>query len=189
MVRAGLSVDNASRLCTALRYSVVLPASRSWRPRASHACVTTAVIAFAALGFAGASSAAAGDEPSPGASSVTQYVELVPTAGGPKAPGVEKERRLPLSPEAKRALGRVSKATAASLLTIATSSTYGAPSGAGTRAAGRLVRDARPTAPSPSLQAIAGAVAPAGDARMIALLVLLVAVTLAGGALSLRPHP
>lgn len=151
--------------------------------------MTSAVIVLAAMSFAEAATAATGDEPSPGASSVTQYVELVPTAGGPKAPGVEQEGRVPLSPEAKRALGRVSKATAASLLTIATSSTYGAPSGGGTRATGRVVREARPTTPSPSLEAIAGAVAPAGDSRMLALLVVLAVVTLAGGTLSLRAHP
>ena len=151
------------------------------------------MIALVALSVAEAATAATGDEPSPGASSVTQYVELVPTAGGPRAPGVEKEGRVPLSPEAKRALGRVSKATAASLFTIATSSTYGAPSGVGTRASGRVVRDARATTPSPSrdesLEAIASAVAPAGDARTLALLVVLLVVTLAGGALSLRTHP
>jgi hypothetical protein len=129
--------------------------------------------------------------PRPGASSVAQYVELVPTAAGPKAPGVEKERRLPLSPAAKRALEGAPKATAVALLTVATSSTYGAPSRLRTGASGRIARDTRATTQSPagnreSLEAIAAAVAPAGDTRMIGLLVILAATTVAAGALSLR---
>jgi hypothetical protein len=151
--------------------------------------VTAALVVLLATTVAEPAPAGAAP-PRPGASSVAQYVELVPTASGPKAPGVEKERRLPLSSEAKRALDRASKATAASLLTIATSSTYGAPSGPGRGASGRVVRESRATTPSPSrnqsLEAIAGAVAPAGDTRMIGLLLILVVVTVAAAALSLR---
>ena len=144
------------------------------------------VLLAAAFGDAAPASAAV---PRPGASSVDQYVELIPTAAGPKAPGVEEERRLSLSPEAMRALDGVPKGTAAALANVATSSTYGAPSRRGSGASGRNVRDTR-TARSPSgnesVEAIAAAVAPAGDTRMIALLVTLAAVTVAAAALSLR---
>ena len=152
--------------------------------------LTAVLVALLATTFAKAAPARAA-APRPGASSVAQYVELVPTAAGPKAPGVEREQRLPLSREAKRALERAPKATAAALLTVATSSTYGAPSRLGSGASGRIARDTRATTPSPagnreSLEAIAAAVAPAGDARMIGLLVILAATTVAAGALSLR---
>jgi hypothetical protein len=147
------------------------------------------VLLVAAFGDAAAARAAA---PRPGASSVDQYVELIPTATGPKAPGVEKERRLSLSPEAMRALDGVSNTTAVALSNVATSSTYGAPSRLGSGASGRIVRDTRTTVRSPSgnqsVGAIAAAVAPAGDTRMIALLLTLAAVTVAAAALSLRRH-
>jgi hypothetical protein len=77
------------------------------------------------------------------------------------------------------------------LVTVATSSTYGAPSRLRTGASGRIARDTRATTQSPagnreSLEAIAAAVAPAGDTRMIGLLAILAATTVAAGALSLR---
>jgi hypothetical protein len=79
---------------------------------------------------------------------------------------------------------------AASLLAVSTSSTYGAPSRLGSGASARDVRNtpAAPQSPSQgqSLEAIAVAVAPRGDAHMIGLLVILAAVTVAAGALSLR---
>lgn len=149
--------------------------------------VAFVVLLVASFGDAAPAKAAA---PRPGASSVDQYVELVPTAAGPKAPGVEKERRLPLSPKATRALDGVPKATAVALRNVATSSTYGAPSRLGGVASGRIVREARTTARSPSgnqsVEALAAAVAPAGDTRVLALLLTLAAVTVAAAALSLR---
>jgi hypothetical protein len=151
--------------------------------------VTAAFVALLATSFAEAAAPGSGAEPRPGASSVAQYVELIPTASGPKAPGVEKERRAPLSPEAKRALDRAPKRTAVSLLTVATSSTYGTPPRLA-RASGGTAPDTRATTRSPSrsgsLEAIATAAAPAGDTRMISLLLILAAVTVAAGAFSLR---
>jgi hypothetical protein len=152
--------------------------------------LTAVLVALLAMMLAEAAPARAA-APRPGASSVAQYVELVPTAAGPKAPGVEVERRLPLSPEAKRALEGAPKATAVALLAVATSSTYGAPSRLGTGTSGPIARETRATSQSPagnreSLEAIAAAVAPAGDMRMIGLLVILAATTVAAGALSLR---
>lgn len=148
--------------------------------------MTAALVALLATTVADAAAPASAAAPRPGASSVAQYVELVPTATGPKAPGVEKERRLPLSPEAKRALDGVPKRTAASLLTVATSSTYGAPSSLGRGASGRTVRDTRTTSRNRSLEAIAAAASPAGDTRMITLLLIVAATTVAAAALSLR---
>lgn len=152
--------------------------------------LTAVLVALLAMMLAEAAPARAA-APRPGASSVAQYVELVPTAAGPKAPGVEVERRLPLSPEAKRALEGAPKATAVALLAVATSSTYGAPSRLGTGTSGPIARETRATSQSPagnreSLEAIAAAVAPAGDMRMIGLLVILAATTVAAGAFSLR---
>jgi hypothetical protein len=151
--------------------------------------VTAALVGLLATSFAEPAAPAIGAEPRPGASSVAQYVELIPTASGPKAPGVEKERRVPLSPEAKRALDRAPKQTAVSLLTVATSSTYGAPPRLARASAG-IVRNTRAATRSPSrsgsLEAIAAAAAPAGDTRMISLLLILAAVTVAAAAISLR---
>ena len=142
------------------------------------------------MGFAEETFPATTAAPRPGASSVVQYIELVPTAGGPIAPGIAEERRLPLSPKAKRALGSLPKPTADSLLMVATSSTYGAPSQLGTGASGQIIREAgattRSSSRNQSLEAIAAVVAPSGDTRMIGLLLFVVAVTVAAGALSLR---
>ncbi len=63
----------------------------------------------------------------PGDSAVNQYVEMVPAAGGPKSPGVEKKERRSLRPAANAALEQASPPVARSLEEIATSSTYGAP--------------------------------------------------------------
>ena len=60
-------------------------------------------------------------------SAVDQYVELVPTAEGPAAPGVVEETRTPLPPAGEEALEQAPSDTAAPLDEIATSSTYGAP--------------------------------------------------------------
>jgi hypothetical protein len=156
--------------------------ARSIGPRA------TALGALVAASLAGAAPALGGT-PDPGASSVAQYVELVPTAGGAHAPGIGKEQHLPLSSEAEHALEHISRTTAASLRLVGTSSTYGAPSNEGGKA-GRVDRNAlaptrRPTGDQ-SLQAIAAAAASADDARMIGLLLVLATVTVVGAALSLR---
>ena len=148
------------------------------------------LVALVATSLAEAAPAREAEPPNPGASSVAQYVELVPTASGPQAPGIGKERRLPLPPEAKRALDRVPKPMAAALLAVSTLSTYGAPSRLGNAASARDVFTTPAVTRSPprsqSLEATAAAMAPRGDAHMIGLLVILAAVTVAAGALSLR---
>jgi hypothetical protein len=130
--------------------------------------------------------------PDPGSSAVDQYVELVPTGSGPKSPGVEKERKTPLAPKAKRALDKTPKTTADALTTVATSSDYGAPApfkpGLGLSVG--VPTDAPSPAQQPSLdrtlQATAAAAAPVDDARMIVLLVALLAIAVAGGVLGAR---
>jgi hypothetical protein len=144
------------------------------------------VVSASASGVAGAQ----GEPPNPGASSVAQYVELVPTAGGPKAPGIGDERRTPLPPIAKRALDKASESTADSLETVATSSNYGAPPAPRLGASERVVRDDVSSVPAPSLdrtlQAIAAATSPVGDARLIGLLAILAVVTVGGAVLALQ---
>jgi hypothetical protein len=128
--------------------------------------------------------------PDPGSSAVDQYVEQVPTGSGSKTPGVEKERKAPLAPNAKRALDKTSKSTADALTTVATSSYYGAPFTPGLGGAASVPTDAPSPVEPPSLdrtlQATAAAAAPVDDARMIVLLLALLAIGVAGGVLGAR---
>jgi hypothetical protein len=61
-------------------------------------------------------------------SAADQYAELVPDAGGPKAPAPEQDTRGPLPPEAKAALDEAQPEIGEPLEEVATSSQYGAPS-------------------------------------------------------------
>jgi hypothetical protein len=142
-------------------------------------------------------SASAQAPPDPGDSAVGQYVELVPTGKGLKSPGVERERRTPLAPKAKRAVEKSPKKTAKALTTVATSSDYGAPTerpDSGTSAQPSAVPRSPRVTPSPAkrppldrtLSATAAAVAPVDDARAIGLLVVLGAIVVAGGAIASR---
>jgi len=153
------------------------------------AAVATIFVTAGASSFAGTARADA-RPPNPGASSVAQYVELIPTADGPEAPGVGPERRTPLSPGARRALDNASKSTAESLGTIATSSSYGAPPGLQPGALDTATRDRPQPTMEPSLdrtlQAIAEAAAPAGDDRVIGLLSILIVVTAGGAVVAVR---
>ncbi len=166
--------------------SRVLSRNLWWRPPGIRG--SAFALALLAASCAGAAHAQR-EPPKPDASSVAQYVELIPTAGGPTAPGVDKEQRLPLPPRAKRALDKASESTADSLAAVATSSTYGAPSKLGSDSE-RSAREALPSIEEPSrdqsLQAVAAAVAPDGEIRMIGLLLILAAVTVGGAAFSVR---
>jgi hypothetical protein len=132
---------------------------------------------------------AQGKPPDPGASSVEQYVELLPTSSGPVAPGVGKAERIPIPLAARHALEKTSKSTAAALLTVATSSTYGAPP-TPERAASSAARNALASIEGPSrersVRAIAAAAAPDGAVRMLGLILILAAATVAGATFSLR---
>lgn len=137
-------------------------------------------------------SASAQTPPDPGASAVGQYVELVPTVKGPKAPGVERERRTPLAPKAKRALDKSPKKTAEALTIVATSSDYGAPTVSAVPRSPRVTPARIEPAPSArphldgTLSATAAAVAPVDDARAIGLLIVLGAIAVVGGAIASR---
>jgi hypothetical protein len=146
------------------------------------------VVTFALLAVSCAGAARAQDKPpAPDASSVAQYVELIPTASGSTAPGVRGERRFPLPPAAKRALAKTSPSTAKALAIVATSSTYGAlPTPPGARPARVALPAVDGSSRDRSLRAMATAVAPTGEIRMIGLLLILVAVTAGGAALSVR---
>ena len=124
-----------------------------------------------ALCIALATNARAADEtPEPGASAVLQYTELVPTASGPKAPGIGESTTTPLPEDTASALGVTSDARARVLAELATSSAYGAPSS---------VAPAGSSAPldqssfDESVRSTAETAV--GDTRLIALLVLMLA--------------
>jgi hypothetical protein len=106
-------------------------------------------------------------------------VELVPTASGPKAPGVGKETRASLPGKAKQAIARESGSTASSLGTVATSSNYGAPPKSPRKAA-----DDESTLNEPPVRgAFASAtasVASVDDKRLMGLLATLLAITVVG---------
>jgi hypothetical protein len=142
---------------------------------------------LAALTFAGP--AVAQEQPPPDDSAVDQYTELVPTGTGPKAPGIGKKTRGSLPPKAKKALEKTPKRTGDALTEIATSSDYGAPTAVPPKTT-KVPRDAPQPSEGPSfdrtLQATAVAAAPVDDGRMIALLVVMLAIAVGGGALAVR---
>lgn len=164
----------------------LLPPTRSRTSWRRLGAVVVTVVFAAALP---AVSAAQGEPPSPDDSAVIQYTELVPTGTGPKASGVGRERRSSLPQNTKQALASAPAATANALTSVATSSNYGAPSTRTTR------QKPKPrSAPSPTdelsldrtLSATAVAAAPVDDARLIGLLVTLLAIVVGGGALAIR---
>ena len=148
------------------------------------------IVAAVAATFAGPA-LAADEPPPPSDSAVLQYAELVPTGSGSKASGVGKKTQSSLPTKAKRALDTAPKQTASALAVVATSSDYGAPATKAT-APKRVPRNQPSPAQQPSLdrtlEATAAAVAPVGDARLLGLLVALVAIAVGGGALAARAH-
>ena len=138
--------------------------------------------------------------PNPDGSAVSQYVEMVPAAGGSKAPGVEKKKQTSLPPAGKKALKQAPRAVAEPLEEIATSSTYGAPT---------IRAEPKPTKPEPkptkpqapvrdrdvvppgasvevTLGTTVGAIASATDERLLGLLLTVLVTTLGAVALALR---
>ncbi len=132
--------------------------------------------------------------PNPGGSAVNQYVELVPAASGPKAPGVEKRGRTSLPKAGKKALKQAPRAVARPLEEIATSSTYGAPA---------IRVELKPTKPRPqatardpdivppapievTLGTTVSAVASATDERLLGLLLAVLVTTLGAVALAVK---
>ena len=145
----------------------------------------------AAVVAAGAFADAVGAQdglPAPSSSAVSQYAELVPTGKGPTAPGLGQAQGSTLSPTAHAALDDISPAVAKALLTIATSSAYGAPatvsdtsgtsSGGSSRGGGTSI--------DRTFQAAATAASPISDADLIGLLLTLAVVTVGGAGLALQ---
>jgi hypothetical protein len=93
---------------------------------------TLALAIAAALCLVPAAAAKPKPEPHPGGSSsaVSQYVEVVPSASGPTAPGVGPSTTSKLAPSVVRSLAQRGGTDAAKLKKIATSSDYGAPAAA-----------------------------------------------------------
>jgi hypothetical protein len=65
--------------------------------------------------------------PTPDDSAVSQYVEAVPSASGPKAPGVGRAERRPLPPKVEAHVKAAGDADSKALELLATSATLGAP--------------------------------------------------------------
>ncbi len=133
----------------------------------------------------------------PGGSAVNQYVELVPAAGGPKSPGIEKKARTALPTAGKEALKQAPPSVAGPLEEIATSSTYGAPA---VQAEPKPIKP-KPPAPAPgrdpdtvdpraptevTLGTTVSAIASATDERLLGLLFTLLMTTLGAVALAVR---
>src|SRR5262245_25375144 len=153
-------------------------------------CVPVAVAAAALVGVAPVH--AARPRPPQDASSITQYVEAVPTAGGGQAVGVGATRSKQLPPRIERQLDQEAGASAGALRKVATSSAYGAPQ--------KRLRPAttkRPVRPDPAEPTKAGgpsvvaagvrAAGSGGSTRAIALLLALMAgITIAAVAAAVR---
>ena len=136
----------------------------------------------AALALGSAAPAAAAPPPEhPNASAVSQYTELVPGAEGPSAPALGGGEQTALSPAARQGFRHTSSEMASALEEIATSSRYGAPTAASPQDDGSAE-----AAVDPSIRRMLSAIGSTSDARVIALLVALLATTVAAGALSLR---
>jgi hypothetical protein len=137
------------------------------------------------LALALASSGRTADSrPTPRASAVLQYTELVPTAEGPAAPGTDERVASPLPGQTPTAREASSPAFAKALTQLATSSDYGAPT---SRRTGPEVEQPANVAGSDlnaSLRSAATAAIDVGDARLVGLLGVMVLTLVAGVALA-----
>ena len=144
----------------------------------------TVPCAFALLAlFAAASPARAQSAPpDPGWSAVDAYVEQVPSAGGGSAPGVQDETQSSLSPAAEAALEATTQPVRDALEKVVSSSTYGAPQSVGQAP----VVGPESDEPDDALGGTADALGTVSDGRLLALLLVLLATTLAALVLALR---
>ena len=142
-------------------------------------CVFAVLALLASPGPARAQSA----PPDPGWSAVDAYVEQVPSAGGGSAPGVQDATQSSLSPAAEAALETATPSVRDALENVVSSSTYGAPQTQGQAP----VLDPRPDESSDgALGGTADALGTVSDGRLLALLLVLLATTLAALVLALR---
>ena len=127
---------------------------------------------------------AADSRPTPRASAVLQYTELVPTAEGPAAPGIDKTVVSPLPDPTSKSLGASSAAFAKALTQLATSSDYGAPS---RTTAGPEVEQQTLEAGANfngTLRSAATAAIGVGDARLAGVLTVMVLILVGAAALA-----
>jgi hypothetical protein len=122
--------------------------------------------------------------PEPSGSAVFQYTELVPTASGPKAPGIGDSTTTPLSEEASSRLGITSDETERMLAELATSSAYGAPSGSATSEPGGAPQDMGSSLDESVGYTAEGAMGVGGE-RLIGLLFVMLASVVAAAALAI----
>ncbi len=155
--------------------------------RDRHARGIAVICAVASMALTAPARAQDGPPP-PGASAVSQYAEIVPAAGGPTVPGVEKDNQAQLPRAGSDALEDAPPGTANPLEEIATSSTYGAP----VRPAAQAPARDRNAVPPPgssvdaTLRSTVEAIGSTGDARLAGLLIAMVVTTFAAVALSIR---
>lgn len=127
--------------------------------------------------------------PDPG-SAVDQYVEQVPTASGPAAPGIAKKKRSPLPRAGAKALKKAPPKTAKALEEIATSSDYGAPQITSRPkpkpTTGKKSDAVTTTSVSATLRSSVGALGTASDSRLIGLLAVLLVTAAAAVAIAVR---
>ena len=153
---------------------------RSSVRRAIVAIVATGV---AAIGATSVSAQSAGQPTDPRASAVSQYLEMVPTARGPNAPGVGEQRQSSLSRTAENALQAADPETAGVLKKIATSSAYGAPNDPTPNTSVGPPLE-QPQATTTDVRTTIEAIASTNDTRLVGLLVVVLLTTLSAIALA-----
>lgn len=156
------------------------PRSGSWRPTKLRRMLASALLTAAVVPTA--SVAAVRQAPPPGPSAVQAYVEDVPRASGQSPSGHSSSSGQTLAPAAKGALRGASPALAAALATVATSPAYGAPQ------TGSSSSSASPsnTSLGGSLESTADAIGGASDARLLGLVVVLIATTVVAIGVAVR---
>ena len=165
------------------RLTTVLKSSRGSAPGLTRLFLLVVAIGICLAAALLAVSVAGAQPPAqPGASAVQQYVEDVPTANGQATPVITKPAAQRLSPAAQSALRRSPPATAGALRTIATSPAYGAPK-TGASSAGATLPS---SSAEESLGSTANAIGTASDARLLGLLVVLIATSIGAVGLAIR---
>jgi hypothetical protein len=146
-----------------------------------------AVAAFLVAASLAPSAGAAHTPGHPPPAAIEQYIEQVPTSQGSRPAGVGKARKRPLPQSVRQRLVQQGGTDAPTLERIATDPTLGAPARKLKRPKGYAERAATTDDPDAS-RALSAAVEAAGsgsDARIIGLLVALVAITVLVGGLAL----
>jgi hypothetical protein len=146
--------------------------------------VAAVLCAFAALALLASPNPARAQStpPDPGWSAVDAYVEQVPSAGGGSAPGVQDATQSSLPPAAEAALETATQPVRNALEKVVSSSAYGAPQTEGQAPVLEPMPDESPNDP---LRGTADALGTVSDARLLALLFVLLATTVAALVLAL----